>query len=136
MRPALVAVVVSLVAAASATGAARPVAFFGCRAIGPHPVPLVRPASMIVACGDGNFYLTGNRWTSWGRTVAKGTATAHQNDCTPYCAAGHFHTYVVAMTLSKPRPCKGHTVFVHLAWTFVGTKPKGVTRSDALDFPC
>ena len=136
MRAALAVVAVLVVSAASAGAAAKPVAFFGCRAIGPHPTPLVRPASMIVACGDGNFYLAGDHWTSWGRATATGNATAHQNDCTPYCAAGHFHKYVVAMTLSKPRACKGRTVFVHLAWRFVGTKPSGVARRDGLDFPC
>jgi hypothetical protein len=135
MRGALAVLAVALVAAASAGAAAKPVAFFGCRAIGMHPAPLVRPTSMIVACADANFYFTGMRWKSWGRTSATGTATAHANDCTPYCAAGHFHTYRVQVTLTKPRACKGRAVFVHAAWRFVGTKPAGA-RSDGLDFPC
>ena len=136
MKVALAAVAVALTAATTAGAAAKPVGFYGCRAIGPHPAPLVRPASLVVACGDGNFYFTGIHWTSWSRTTATGNATAHQNDCKPYCAAGHFHTYVVAITLSKPRACKDRTVFVHVGWRFVGTKPSRVARSDGLDLPC
>jgi hypothetical protein len=136
VRATLASVAAAVIAAGAAGAAAKPVAFFGCRAIGPHPTPLVRPGSIVVACGDGNFYLTGIHWTSWGRTAATGIATAHRNDCKPYCAAGHFHTYVVAITLSKPRACKGRAVFVRVGWRFVGTKPTGVSRRDALDFPC
>jgi hypothetical protein len=136
MRLALAFATVALAAAGSAGAAPKPVAFLGCRSLGLHPAPLVRPASIVVACGDGNFYLTGLHWTSWSRTGAAGTATAHQNDCTPYCAAGRFHTYRAAVTLSKPRSCKGRVVFVDVGWRFVGPKPRGVARSDGLDFPC
>jgi hypothetical protein len=135
MKVALAALV-ALVVVASSAAAARPVAFFGCRAIGPHPRAVIRPGSLLVACGDGNFYFTGVEWSTWRATSATATAIAHQNDCKPYCAAGHFHTYRAAVTLSKPRACKGRTVFLHVGWRFLGTKPAGVARSDGLDFPC
>src|SRR5271170_7869285 len=50
----------------------------------------VRPASLTLACADGNDALTGLSWTSWGPKLASGYGTQVQNDCRPYCAAGHF----------------------------------------------
>ncbi|HEV2592030.1 MAG TPA: hypothetical protein VGU02_09060, partial [Gaiellaceae bacterium] len=56
--------------------------------------PLVSaPKTLTLACADANYGLASLAWRSWGR----GTATAHgkasANDCNPYCAAGHFHSY-------------------------------------------
>ena len=31
--------------------------------------------------------------------VARATGTEHVNDCAPYCAAGHFHSYPVNVVL-------------------------------------
>ena len=55
----------------------------------------VQPARYTLACADGNDYLTGLAWTSWGPRLASATGTEHVNDCIPYCAAGHFHSYPV-----------------------------------------
>ena len=55
----------------------------------------VRPRSFVLACADGNDYLTGLSWTSWGPHLASGVGTQELNDCIPYCAAGHFHAYPV-----------------------------------------
>jgi hypothetical protein len=55
----------------------------------------VRPSSFILACADGNDYLTGLHWTSWGPHLASAVGTQEENDCIPYCAAGHFHAYPV-----------------------------------------
>ena len=52
-----------------------------------------KPWGVVVACGDGNLYVTGLRYQTYGQQVARATATIHANDCLPYCAAGHFHTY-------------------------------------------
>lgn len=37
--------------------------------------------------------------TSWGPQLASATGTEHVNDCIPYCAAGHFHSYPVNVVL-------------------------------------
>ncbi len=55
----------------------------------------VRPSSFILACADANDYLTHLRWKSWGTYLASGVGTQEENDCIPYCAAGHFHAYPV-----------------------------------------
>src|SRR6266446_6601458 len=57
--------------------------------------PQVRPGDFTLACGDGNDYLTGLSWTSWTAGLASATGVQEENDCIPYCAAGHFHGYPV-----------------------------------------
>ena len=79
--------------------------------------PHVRPASIVVACGDANFYVDHIRWQSWGPTGARGTGIAHANDCKPYCAAGHFHTFAATVALSKVVQCvKGRQEFARIEW--------------------
>jgi hypothetical protein len=55
----------------------------------------VRPSNFTLACADGNDYLTNLTWTTWSPTMATGTGIQEENDCIPYCAAGHFHAYPV-----------------------------------------
>ncbi|MGH3254978.1 MAG: hypothetical protein ACRDOU_06130 [Streptosporangiaceae bacterium] len=55
----------------------------------------VRPSSFILACADANDYLTKLSWKSWGPHLASAVGTQEENDCIPYCAAGHFHAYPV-----------------------------------------
>jgi hypothetical protein len=55
----------------------------------------VRPSDFILACADANDYLTKLAWTSWGPYLASAVGTQEENDCIPYCAAGHFHAYPV-----------------------------------------
>ncbi len=123
-------------AAAAATRSAVP-GFYGCRAfVSKHPLAVVRPRSIVVACADANFYLTRMHWATWTASGATGTAVGHQNDCTPNCAAGHFHTYPATVTLSKPRSCDGHKVFTTLAWRFTKPTPKGIALSGTTTFNC
>ncbi len=58
-----------------------------------------RPANYTLACGDGNDYLTRLSWTSWAPGLASATGVQEENDCIPYCAAGHFHGYPVDLVL-------------------------------------
>jgi hypothetical protein len=57
--------------------------------------PQVRPSSFVLACADGNDYLTKLSWTSWSPSLASAYGIQEENDCIPYCAAGHFHSYPV-----------------------------------------
>jgi hypothetical protein len=68
--------------------------------------PEQRPGTFTLACADGNDYLTGLSWTSWTARLASGYGTQHENDCIPYCAAGHFHAYPVLVMMwgSDARP--------------------------------
>lgn len=92
--------------------------------------PQVRPASIVIACADANLYVDHLRWTSWGRKTAVASGRGHQNDCKPYCAAGHFHAFPMRVTLSRVVTCvKGRREFARLSWTI-----KGKTDSETL--PC
>jgi hypothetical protein len=100
-------------------------------------VARVRPALVVIACGDGNFYFSGVRWKTWGTRGAVGSGTAHQNDCVPYCAAGHFHAYPAELRLSDPVRCvRGTREFATLAWRFTRSKPAHVPRRGAQTLPC
>lgn len=99
--------------------------------------PAVRPASIVFACGDGNFYATSLHWSSWGTTAAAAKGVGHQNDCKPYCASGHFHTYPLTVRLSRPVQCvHGRTEFSRVAWTFTAARPAHVPRTDSEILPC
>ncbi len=99
--------------------------------------PQVRPSEVVFACADANFYATGLHWTRWRSGEASATGVGHQNDCTPNCAAGHFHTYPLTVRLSRPVTCvKGRREFSRIAWTFTRARPAHVPRASAETLPC
>jgi hypothetical protein len=130
-----VALAVSLISAATLVSvqqartelAATPVpSFAGCW----PKAPQTRPHSILVACGDGNFTVTGIKWSSWTAVAASGAGTGHQNDCTPNCARGHFHRYRVSLHLYRPVRCHNQRrEFTRFTFRFVGAKPLHVARS-------
>jgi hypothetical protein len=93
----------------------------------------VRPASIVIACADANLYATRLHWRRWTATDAVATGTGHRNDCTPNCAAGHFHTFPITIRLSRVVMCvPGRREFAHITWngssetlpcTFLKLKP-------------
>ncbi len=97
----------------------------------------VRPKSIVIACGDGNFFLTGLTWSGWTAQSATGAGLAHLNDCTPFCAAGHFHTYRITVRLSRPVTCRAgqRPRFTRLAYRYPTTKPAHA-RAGTVPFPC
>jgi len=83
MRLAIVATLaVAPVAGAHAGASSLPV-FGGCTS-----KVRVKPSSIVLACGDGNFYVTRIGWTRWDARRAAGTGTGHLNDSRPDCARG------------------------------------------------
>ena len=89
--------------------------------------PEVRPGTFTLACADGNDYLTGLSWTSWTPGLASGYGTQHENDCIPYCAAGHFHAYPVLVVLWRGDALNGNPGTQHytrLTLIYPGTRPK------------
>ena len=97
----------------------------------------VRPRLVVFACGDGNFYATGLRWSQWSADGAAATGTGHQNDCTPNCAAGHFHAYPMTVRLSRPVTCvRGRREFSRITWRFTATRPAHVSRGGGETLPC
>ena len=96
-----------------------------------------KPSKIIIACGDGNLYVTELKWSSWGTTSAKGAGTGHQNTCTPSCAQGRFKTYPLAVKLSSPKTCSnGKREFAKLTYTYTHSRPKGVKKSATVPRRC
>lgn len=100
--------------------------------------PQSQPRQYVLACGDGNNYLTGMHWTQWGGGSARATGTDVANDCKPYCAAGHFHDYPVDVTLTDPVPWQGHadgTRFTKATLFYLGDRPAGVAQTITVPLP-
>ncbi len=65
-------------------------------------------------------------------SVAAGVGTAFANDCKPYCAAGHFHTYRAVLLLNGTQSCGGKTAYRTATVAIVGTPPPAwQTAADA-----
>jgi hypothetical protein len=94
------------------------------------------PRTLTIACGDGNFYLSGLRWTTWGAARATAHGTAHANDCNPYCAAGHFHTYAIVATASRLRTCYGRREYTRLVVRYVARARPGASNPEVVDLGC
>ena len=89
--------------------------------------PEQRPDAFTLACADGNDYLTGLSWTSWTPRLASGYGTQHENDCIPYCAAGHFHAYPVLVMLwgsDALRSSPGTQHYTRMTLIYPGARPK------------
>ena len=129
----LVAVVALAALAASAAQGASHVRIPGCGGVDEAQY---KPDKVIVACGDGNFFVVKLEWTKWTRKAASGNGTGKLNDCMPNCAQGQFHSYKVKLIASKPVTCaNGKRQFSRLAWYF-RHKHAGVARKGATHRPC
>lgn len=126
------ALAVPLGTASAAPSAARPPQH------APEPVlsdcssqPDVRPATFILACGDGNSRLVSLHWSRWDANAAVGRGTNAVNDCDPYCAAGTFHSYPVTVRLDLPRASAqdpGEQHYTRMTLTYTDGRPDGSPR--------
>jgi hypothetical protein len=86
----------------------------------------VRPKSFMLACADGNDYLTGLAWTRWTPTRATATGKQAVNDCIPYCAAGKFHSYPALVIFWRSEPVAHHPGekhFTRVTLLYPGARP-------------
>lgn len=88
------------------------------------------PASMVITCADGNYALTGLRWQRWGSATATATGTARVNDCTPYCAAGHFHDYPVTVTANTLTRCGATPDYARITIVYRSARPRFFAKAD------
>jgi hypothetical protein len=107
---------------------------------------LVRPKTLVLACADGNALVDRLAWTSWTPGLASARGTLVQNDCMPYCAAGHFHRYPALVVLWGSKAVKNHPGerrYTELTLILTGPRPpfydavhhKWVTAPVAQKFP-
>jgi hypothetical protein len=45
------------------------------------------------------------------------------NDCTPYCAAGHFHSYPVLVVFFGSAPYRGSQRYSEVTLIYTGSRP-------------
>ena len=109
---------VATLAATAASPSGHPTALPDC--VGK---PIAHPASIVLACADANFGVKKLHWIGWGEARAAATGVAYANDCTPYCAAGHFHDYSAAIVLDGSQKCGNATDYRRLTIAFVGPTP-------------
>lgn len=99
--------------------------------------PLVSaPASIVLTCADANYELASLRWRGWGRATATATGKAHANDCTPNCAAGHFHAYAVRVSATRLFACGKARAYERLTISYSGARPAGIAKRDVHALGC
>jgi hypothetical protein len=98
----------------------------------------VQPGNFVLACADGNDYLTGLTWTNWTSAFATATGTEMQNDCTPYCAAGKFHSYPAHVIFWRSEPVARHAgekYFTRVTLLYPGARPPAYTNGKRVPGP-
>ncbi len=98
--------------------------------------PSYRPSSVILACADANLYVTRLHYSHYGSKTASATGVFHENDCTPYCAAGHFHTYAGSVVFGDILRCRGRLVYTRAQYRFKGPYGSGVADVEPLGVRC
>jgi hypothetical protein len=97
--------------------------------------PHARPATVVLACADANFGVRKLHWAHWGRRAARATGVAYANDCKPYCAAGHFHTYPAVVVASGRQVCHGVPSYARVRVSFPGRTPYPKAKPEDLVYP-
>ncbi len=88
---------------------------------------LVKPRSFVIACADGNSGLGRLSWTSWTSSLASATGMVEENDCIPYCAAGHFRSYPAVVVFWGSTAVKNHPgerAYTKMTIVLTGTRPR------------
>ena len=129
-RAALAAALVSVIAAVPAFAASGKAYVSNCGTLEQHP------AALVLACADANYALAGLKWSGWTTGSASATGSVQANDCTPNCAAGHFHSYRVRVVADRLGACKGKRVYLRLTVTYPGKRPTGYPRREPWTFTC
>jgi formate-dependent nitrite reductase cytochrome c552 subunit len=114
--------------AASARSGTLPLIDWNCTSPG-----RVKPTSILLACGDGNARAVHLTWQQWGTRLANGRGDLTQNDCSPDCADGTFHTYPARFALSKTVPTAGQRYFTRVTVRFTDQGPSGRRREVLTD---
>jgi hypothetical protein len=100
-------------------------------------VQTLAPATLTLACADANYTLVKLHWANWGSDPASIDGQASVNDCTPNCAAGHFHSYQVTAMASGIEHClSGRMQYTKLVVHYTGARPTGIAANDSYSFPC
>lgn len=118
---------VSVSTSAGATAPRASASISGVRAIGDCVHRQVRPRTVIIACGDGSFYVQRIHWADFGGRYALGHGVARINTCRPDCAHGRFLRYAARVTLTSPtHRCRGpHAIYGRVTVRFLHQRVEG-----------
>jgi hypothetical protein len=94
------------------------------------------PKSFVLTCADANYELAALNWHAWGSPTATATATVHSNDCTPNCAAGHFHSYKANVAADRLIACGKARIYARLTISYPGARPAGIPKRDVQTLGC
>lgn len=85
----------------------------------------VKPKEIILACGDGNTFVSNIKWIKWNNNTASGTGTLSWNTCLPQtCAGGIVQKYKAKIILGGLASAPGETdVFSEMTLTFTQGGP-------------
>ena len=97
--------------------------------------PLVKPSEVILACADAGLGVRAIHWLGWGSPVAAGLGTAFANDCTPSCAAGHFHSYRAVLLLGGAQRCGPAVAYRTATVAIVGAPPPAWATAGEATYP-
>lgn len=91
---------------------------------------LTRPASLTVACADGNNVAKDLTWSKWATSGAAAKGVVSWNQCTPTCVADKkWATADATFTLNDPVHTAKGLLFEKLSVHVTGKTPAGVARS-------
>jgi hypothetical protein len=95
-------------------GAAVPTAASGSRTyVAKCQRAVIKPHSIVFACGDGGFYVKKLHWRHWSSRWAVASGVFHENDCRPDCAGGTFHRRHGVLLLTRRLWCTSVSKFVY-----------------------
>ncbi len=99
--------------------------------------PLVSsPRALVLTCADANYELATLHWRMWGSATATATGTARVNDCTPYCAAGHFRSYRVTAVADRLTRCGRARFYARITVVYPRARPKDIGKRDVHKLSC
>ncbi|MCR1785436.1 hypothetical protein KVF89_23060 [Nocardioides carbamazepini] len=91
--------------------------------------PVASPATVTVACADGNQSLTDLAWSDWGADEATATGTMVANDCEPSCAEGTDVTVPVKVAVSDIVEGEASATYGTITVTVQGDVPEGMAAT-------
>ena len=99
----------------------------------PTTGPSVTPDNIVLACADGNSFLSQLTWTSWTSSSATGSGFYTHNTCTPNCAEGTFVSVPASVRLSYPIETRAGREFVAITYTYANpAAPNGTSTVSTL----
>jgi hypothetical protein len=92
-----------------------------------------RPASIILACGDGGLFATSIRYARYGGATADATAELNTHSCQPNCAESAFHAFPGSLVLADVVRCQGTLFYSRARYRFADGGPYGEPSSGVAD---